>query len=309
MLDSVWRSWLTMTLNRTSSVRSESVPIRLVTLNVRYATKAPVRGEEPWSVRCPKLCSQLRFVTSGRPSAFICLQEVLHSQLVDIQNQLGPLWCYIGQGRKDGKESGEFSPIFFRSDTWRCERNRTYWLSNTPDVPSKGWDAALERVVSMGLFRHEQSGTTAIVMATHLDHMGATAREESAGLLLRLARAWADSVSSEDAIPVFLGGDFNSTPDDTAYQILTAPGSGMHDISDLVPGDVHYGNQEITYTSFGESGEVPKRIDFLFAQRPQHIRFSTFAVLSNRFDDNIFLSDHRAVVADVEIPVQPDNRS
>ncbi|KAH8888826.1 DNase I-like protein [Thozetella sp. PMI_491] len=293
-----------MTRKRPSPECSGTIPLRLITFNVRYATPSPVPGEELWSVRCPKLCAQLKFVTSGHPSAFICLQEVLHSQLQDIEAHLGPSWGRIGCGREDGKQAGEFSPIFFRLDTWRCERNRTYWLSTTPDVPSRGWDAALERVVTTGLFRHRQFGTEAVVMATHLDHVGVAAREESAKLLLRLAGAWADGGDADHQLPVLLGGDFNSTPDDAAYQTLTAPDSGMDDVSYLVPEEARYGNQEITYTSFGEPGEIPKRIDFIFVRQSGGIKFSTFGILSNRFDDGVFLSDHRAVVTDMELPAE-----
>jgi endonuclease/exonuclease/phosphatase family metal-dependent hydrolase len=134
-------------------------------------------------------------------------------------------------------------------------------------------------------------------MSTHLDHQGEVAREESARLLLKLANAW-----SNPCTPLFLGGDFNSTPTGRAYKILAAPGSGMRDISELVPDDAKYGNPHITYTSFGQPDEKPGRIDFLFAQNPQGLKFSTFSILPNRFDDQVYLSDHRPVVADVGLP-------
>lgn len=284
-----------------SSVTDNSrlLHIRFVTLNIRYATESPLPGEEPWTARCPRLCAQLRFITSGQSSAFVCLQETLQSQLTDIQTFLGPSWSYIGQGREDGKRAGEYSPIFFRADCWECERRKTYWLSQTPDLPSKGWDAALERIVTIGLFRHKETKTAVVFMSTHLDHQGEIAREESARLLLKLARAW----PGDSHVPVFLGGDFNSKPSGGAYKILTSPSSGMVDISDIVQDGAKYGNGEITYTSFGEPDEEPKRIDFLFVQNRESLNFLTYSILSNRFDDMIYLSDHRPVVADVEVPV------
>jgi endonuclease/exonuclease/phosphatase family metal-dependent hydrolase len=157
----------------------------------------------------------------------------------------------------------------------------------------------------MGFFRHRQSGATVVFMNTHFDHRGEVAREESARLLLRLARvrAWAGEPVSEPSPPLFLSGDFNSTPAGRAYKVLTEKDSGMRDISDLVPEDAKYGNQEITFTSFGSPNEQPSRIDFLFARGAGNIRFSTFGILPNRFDDKVYLSDHRPVVADMEIPV------
>ncbi|KAK4645684.1 hypothetical protein QC761_203680 [Podospora bellae-mahoneyi] len=289
------------TTNSTGIATRGPLPIRLITFNVRYATKTPVPGEEPWSIRCPKLCSQLKFITSGQDSPFICLQEVLYSQLTDIQDRLGNAWRHIGQGREDGKQAGEFSPIFFRVDHWECERQKTYWLSKTPDLPSKGWDAALERVVTVGLFRHKDAGAHVVVMSTHFDHRGKVAREESAKLLLEISRTWTASASRGTQVPAFLGGDFNSTPSDGAYKVLAAPDSGMTDISQLVQQDDRYGNQDITYTSFGEPEETPKRIDFLFVRESQQFTSRNFGILPNRFDDMVYLSDHRAVVADMEL--------
>ncbi|KAJ4302093.1 hypothetical protein N0V88_002229 [Collariella sp. IMI 366227] len=262
----------------------DPLQVRLVTLNIRYATKRPGPGEEPWAVRCPRLCAQLRFITSGQDSPFISISAT---------------------GVRTAKKLGEHSPIFFRADRWECERSRTLWLSPTPDTPSRGWDAALERIVTMGSFRHRATGTVVVVMSTHLDHRGEVAREQSARLLISLARTWPEQPSHRVApSPVFLGGDFNSTPTGRAYNILVEPGSGITDISDLAAEEGKYGNREVTYTTFGDGSEEPKRIDFLFVRNPERFRFLTFSILPNVFDDKVFLSDHRPVVADVEVPVQ-----
>ncbi|KAL2118141.1 hypothetical protein VTJ04DRAFT_7801 [Mycothermus thermophilus] len=282
----------------------KSIILRLVTLNVRYATQRPGPHEKPWSVRRPRLCAQLKFIVSGQEGPFLCLQEVLHSQLLDIQTSLGPSWAHIGHGRTDGKEAGEYSPIFYRKDLWECERHRTYWLSPTPDVPSKGWDAALERIVTVGLFWHRRTGIEVVVMSTHFDYRGKTAREESARLLTKLAREWAGEGSPGGRPPVLLGGDFNSTPDDKAYKILTGPNSGMWDIAGRVADDARYGNPNITFTSFDDPGERPGRIDFLFAHENNALRFLTYSILSNQFDDGVFLSDHRPVVADIQVSIR-----
>ncbi|OAA37838.1 Endonuclease/Exonuclease/phosphatase family protein [Metarhizium rileyi] len=278
-----------------------TMPVRLVSFNIRYAANKHERvlGEQPWAVRCPKMCSQLRFVTAGHESPFVCLQESLASQLNDIQEGLGKPWAHIGRGRGQGEADGEFSPIFYRSDTWVCEHNETRWLSKTPEKPSRGWDAALNRIVTIGLFSHRANGTKAVVMSTHFDHIGVEARKNSARLLIQFSNEWSHGKGVPPSI-VLIGGDFNSQPDDEAYKMMTAPGSGMSDISSLVPEDKHYGNH-LTYTSFGEPNEYPQRIDFLFVQEPRTAHVETFGVLSNIFDDQIRLSDHRAVVSDLQI--------
>lgn len=276
-----------------------SMPLRIVSYNIRYATNRPVLGERPWDIRCPKLCTQLKFITAGHESPFICLQEALYSQIIDIQSHLGPRWGHIGRGRGEGSLDGEFSPIFYRSDTWALERYETRWLSKTPEKPSRGWDAALNRIVTMGEFSHKVTGTRVVVMSTHFDHIGIKAREHSAELLIEFAKEWGRSSKVRPSV-VLIGGDFNSTPEGAAYKTMTAPGSGMSDIGTLIPDESHYGNH-LTYTSFGEPREWPQRIDFLFIQEPRTAVVTTFGVLPNSFDDLVRLSDHRPVVADIEI--------
>ncbi|PTB63516.1 DNase I-like protein [Trichoderma citrinoviride] len=297
---------------------SPTIPLRIVTFNVRYATSSPVKGEKRWKDRGPKLLNQLGFITAGHENAFLCLQEVLHEQLEDIQASLGPRWASIGRAREDGKQKGEYSPVFYRSDVWYLERSQTRWLSPTPEKPSRGWGASHNRVVTMGDFTHRGTGTRVVVMSTHFDHKSAKARQHSAQQLMQYAREWGvdtdeagdgdggSSSSSISSSAVLIGGDFNSTPDDVAYRLMTAPGSGMSDLAALLPEDQHNGNS-LTYTSFGEDNEWPQRIDFLFIQEPRTAVVKTFSVLENIFDDQIRISDHRPVVSDLEIAVDPSS--
>ncbi|OLN96118.1 hypothetical protein CCHL11_03257 [Colletotrichum chlorophyti] len=283
------------------SLERSTVPIRLITSNLRYAAKKTLLpNEQPWEVRCPRLASQLRVHTFGQANAFICMQEVQHQQLVDMQAKLGLQWGQVGRARADGLKDGEFSPIFYRMDHWAVERTETYWLSPTPTVPSSAWGTTINRIVTVGLFRHRTFGNSIIVMNTHLDHKSSEARAESAKLLLKIAREWQREASTEqaDSPPVFLAGDFNSGRDEEPHRLLTAQPDGLVNISDLLPESQHYGNR-ITYTTFGE-GE-PTTIDHLFVLDPTGINFHNFAVLSNRFDDGIYYSDHRPVLADVEV--------
>lgn len=283
----------------------KTLPFRIITFNIRYATTTPTPNEELWKVRCPKLCTQLRFTVAGHSAAFICLQEALSNQVEDVQAEMGASWAHIGVGRDDGVAAGEFSPVFYNLDTWSCERSRTYWLSPTPEKPSRGWDADLPRIVTMGQFLHRQTGARVVVLSTHFDHRGLKAREESARLILKLTDSWVGEQTAQGRrkSPVFLGGDFNSKTSDKAYQTMTDPKSGMTDISTLIPKEQRYGN-ELTYSSFGEKNEEPKRIDFLFVKDTSDIRFLSFGVLANRFDDGVYLSDHRATISDMEIPVK-----
>jgi endonuclease/exonuclease/phosphatase family metal-dependent hydrolase len=282
--------------------RGETTNVRIITHNIRYATKSPFEGEEPWPVRCPRLCSELIFNSTSIPATFICLQEALHSQLVDIMTRINASsaerdWDYIGVGRDDGKMAGEYSPVIYRKSVWKLLDWRNIWLSETPTKPSKGWDAASIRIVTIGFFEHLKSGKSILAMSTHFDDQGVKSRQESAKLILEIIR---QEAKAKDFAAILLGGDFNSPPDDGAYQIMTGSNSQMEDVCLSTPEERRYGN-ELTFTSFGHVDNTPSRIDFIFARKRDNVNYLTYAVLANRFDDGVYLSDHRACVADLQI--------
>lgn len=286
------------------SSNSPAVSIRLLTHNIRYATASPFRGEEKWPVRHPLVVSALKFNTHYIPTSFICLQEVLHSQLTDILSSLNSSspgeWAYIGVGRDDGAEAGEYSPIFYRPAIWRLNFWKTIWLSETPDAPSKGWDAACIRILTLGEFTHVETGTSVVAMNTHLDDQGSISRTNAAKMIITQAK--------KAAFPVFLAGDFNSRPEEEAYSVLSGADSPVSDLRDSVPENARYGHEN-TYTGFEyESGREAKRIDFLFVSGlkktegagSRDVAWSVegYAVLESRFEDGIYASDHRAVLGD-----------
>lgn len=295
---------------------SVSIPIRLLTHNIRYATASPSEGEEKWNVRSTRIISELRFNTAYCSASFICLQEVLHHQLLDILANLGQdanTWAYIGVGRDDGKEAGEYSPIIYQPDVWMLQFHKTVWLSETPDRPSRSWDAASTRILTVGKFQHRQSGKTIVAMNTHLDDQGSRSRLEAANIILKQVSDMLDQEDDSKTRPIFLAGDFNSEPNQEAYRTITREGSPFSDLHQLVPNNKKYGDDN-TFTGFDSGATPPQRIDFLFINYWPH-KYTIesersesgaqpwdvvgYGVLANRFEDAIYSSDHRAVVGDL----------
>lgn len=286
-----------------------AVAVRVLTHNIRYAPKSLSKGEEPWPIRKPRIVNELRFHTTHCPQAFICLQEVLHGQLMDILallNRGTDEWAYIGVARDDGKQAGEYSPLLYRPAAWELLQWKTVWLSETPDRPSRGWDAACKRILNVGKFRHRQSRKEVVAMNTHLDHQGRKSRLEAAKIIMQQV----DVISSQPGhadIPTFLTGDFNSEPTEEAYLYFKEK-TPMADVQDLVAAEERYGHQ-YTFTGF-RSKEPRARIDFVFikvgAESHTHDAsdqwaIKNYAVLENLYDDGVYSSDHRAVVADLEL--------
>ncbi|WVF65820.1 hypothetical protein IAT40_000557 [Kwoniella sp. CBS 6097] len=219
-----------------------SEQIHIATVNVRLdrfgfqATlpKEPY-AERPWSERKSRLVDAL--LGTGDLD-IIGFQEVLHNQLLDLQDLLGAQYSYVGVGRDDGKQAGEYSPIFYDKRKYEVVKWGTVWLSPTPDVPgSKGWDAALPRIATLATFRPRQtrqnssgsSSTPSLTHAvcTHYDHQGLRARAESSLLIRSQIWRWVKSVEEEEKVDregvVVLFGDFNSPPEEKGYKNITSP--------------------------------------------------------------------------------------
>ncbi|KFA72133.1 hypothetical protein S40288_08429 [Stachybotrys chartarum IBT 40288] len=271
---------------------AHALETRLLSYNIRWAVDIPGVNELPWSLRRPMLVSQLQRETTDRANSLLCFQEAIASQVTDIQGGLGDAWTYFGVGRDDGADGGEFSPIFYRPDSWLLQESATYWLSQTPEVVgSVGWDAALPRIVTVARFLAADSREPLVFMCTHFDHRGQQARENSAQLIIDIADEWG---SLGD--PVFVGGDFNSDPQNPAYQILS---SGLNDVRDVVPDDLQSGPL-MTYTAFTDNRCDDTQIDHLFVRHPAGLEWNGFSTLENQLNGS-FISDHRAVVLDVSI--------
>lgn len=349
------------------------LPIRILTHNIRYAATSLERNEKPWHERLPLIVSELsystQFLTGSAPNesifpepitqtaagaAFICLQEVLHAQLVDILAGLndqdiskdssspsaGPLWAHIGIAREDGLEKGEYSPILYPVRVFSLLHFENIWLSPTPHEPSKGWDAGSPRILTIGVFEHRITRQRVMACCTHLDNQGGEARKQGVRLILetieRIRSQWITTICAPDGrladrsgeIGVFLAGDFNSLPEQEAY-LEMKHSDLMCDLRDYVNSKNRYG-EDITFTGFNrdQDPEDQGRIDFIWLGPKETVvdrddlhdvvtnpvlarpgpwwDVRGYAVLPNVFEDEVYSSDHRAVVGDVCLHGQSD---
>ena len=155
--------------------------MRVMTYNIRYDN--PADSLDNWAYRKDFVASMIRY----HDPDIVGIQEGLMHQ-VDTLAALLPEYRWSGKGRDDGLNAGKFAAIFYRSDRYKLLAENTFWLSPTPDTPSKGWDAALNRIATWVKLKDLRSDRTLFVFNTHFDHQGITAREESARLLIREIR-------------------------------------------------------------------------------------------------------------------------
>ncbi|KAI2604005.1 Endonuclease/exonuclease/phosphatase [Hypoxylon fragiforme] len=280
-------------------VMAANLPIRIVTFNIRYAATNLDKNELPWEDRRTGLINQLSGVTANATSdgavSVLGLQEVLDNQLSDILDGLGSdTWTHIGFGRDDGATKGEYNPIIYRPDVLRLVHSEMKWLSPTPDEPSFGWDAGSRRVVVIGVFEHAATGKRFLHANTHLDNVSARARTEGVKVVVARIRAVLEQYGG---LGVTLTGDFNSEPGEEAYTTL----EDMGFLAELwTSGAKKLGTNELTYTGF--STEEKSRIDFVWLGPVGESRYEAvqYEILDNDIDE-VFISDHRAVVADLEL--------
>ncbi|KAI1657739.1 Endonuclease/exonuclease/phosphatase [Daldinia decipiens] len=286
-------------LAATNVAMAASLPLRIVSFNIRYAATSLDNNEKPWSGRRTGLINQLKSVTANASAAgavsVLGLQEVLDAQLNDIKNGLGTdVWTHFGFGRDDGKKKGEYNPIIYRTDVLKLLYSEQKWLSPTPDEVSFGWGAGSRRVSVIAVFEHIGTGKRFIHANTHLDNVSSQARSEGIKVVLSRIRAVQDTYGP---LGVTLTGDFNSEPGGDAY--TTLDGTGY--LTELWnSGAKRLGTNQLTYTGFSTTGK--SRIDFVWFGPKGEDRYSAqqFEFLNNDID-GVFISDHRAVVADLVV--------
>lgn len=183
------------------------------TYNIRNHNSDDDREGNVWTTRCKVICDQVNFED---PDIF-GTQEVLVGQLGDLLSGLDG-YAYIGVGRDDGKEDGEYAAVFYKKERIELLKKGNFWLNETPDKPKLGWDAACVRICSWGEFKQRATGFKFYYFNLHMDHVGVVARREAAKLAVKKIREIA-----KDA-PVVLTGDFNVDQTDEIYQIFTTSG-------------------------------------------------------------------------------------
>lgn len=227
--------------------------VKVMTFNIRYDTKDD--GINQWANRKEHAAEVVKY----HGVDFVGMQEALINQIKDLSAQL-PDYAWIGKGRDDGKEAGEFSPIFYQKNKFTLLKSHTFWLSDSCEKVGFGWDAVCRRVVTYGYFKENKTGKEFYVFNTHFDHKGQVARRESAKLVLQKMAEIAGKK------PAILTGDFNALPTEEPIQIITQESNPLHLIdSEKISKTPHYGPYS-TFNGF-KGEEIPGRhIDYIFVK-------------------------------------------
>ncbi|MBK7227592.1 MAG: endonuclease/exonuclease/phosphatase family protein [Ignavibacteriales bacterium] len=223
-------------------------------------------------------------IKSHKPD-LIGLQEAEMFQVNELIEMLDE-YDWYGVSREDGKVKGESTAILYKKKRFKPLTKKTLWLSETPNLVSKGWDAALKRTVTLIKFRDKKLNREFYYANTHFDHIGEKARTESSSLLVDLLSKYSDKY------PVIFSGDLNYTSTSEGYKILSSKLLDAKTTSEKEIG----GN--ITFTGFGKDIQPDNKIDFIFVN--DKVKVLNHIVDTTLFN-GLYPSDHYPVIAELKI--------
>ncbi|WP_027137578.1 endonuclease/exonuclease/phosphatase family protein [Gaetbulibacter saemankumensis] len=252
--------------------------LKIMSYNVKL--DYPKEGENSWANRKAFLVNQIKFYDPD----VLGVQEPLPNQMRDMDALLAG-YKFVGKGRDTGVDEGEYSAIFYKIDKVELLETETFWLSETPDQVSRGWDAAHNRICTYALFEDKLSKKRFWMFNTHFDHKGDEARRQSAVLLM-------DKIKdlNKEHLPVILTGDFNMEDTHESIEYILKSLQDAQTTAKLT-----FGPQG-TFNGFFFHEPVTKRIDYIFVS--QDVTVNKYAVLSDS-KDCYYPSDHLPVFAQI----------
>jgi len=256
--------------------------VSLMTYNIRMSTESD--GADAWSKRKEYLTNQVLFYAPD----VMGVQEALPEQMDYLGKHLTG-YKHIGVGR-EGKNKGEFSAIFYNADRLKVLEDDTFWLSETPEKISTGWDAALPRICTYGLFKDKKSGEKFYVFNTHFDHVGIEARKNASALILAKIKEL-----NPKNLPAFVSGDLNLEPDSAPIAVLKTE---LDDTHELAPNGAF--GPKGTFNGFKFTEPVTRRIDYIFQAKSNSSKVLKHATLSDSKDLH-YASDHLPVYVLIDL--------
>ena len=252
-----------------------SEELKVMSYNIRLAIGND--GTNSWKYRYP---ATGLMIDDQKPDVF-GVQEAMYEQIRFLEDNFRD-YDNVGVGRDDGKKKGEFMSIFWNKKTVRMIKSGTFWLSETPEKPSMGWDAACMRTATWALMQDKKTGNRFYFVNTHLDHVGKEAQKNGLALIVNKIKEMND-----EGYPMVLTGDFNIRPDNPALKELDSIMNSTRKIA--LKTDNHR-----TFNNWGKEKSAAI-IDYIYVSG-----FSScleYQTVTKKYADRSFISDHYPIFA------------
>lgn len=249
--------------------------LKVMSYNIRMGTADD--GTNSWQYRYPATAIMIE---DQKPDVF-GVQEAFDFQIRFIEENCRD-YKSVGVGREDGKKKGEHMSIFYNKKTVSLLKWGTFWLSETPEEPSMGWDAACFRTATWALMKDKKTGRKFYYVNTHLDHKGAEAQKNGLKLIV-------DRIASinPDGYPMVLTGDFNIKPDNKALTDLDAKMSSARKIAEKT-------DDHATFNGWAKPkpGNI---IDYIYVSG--FTACPEYQTVTKKYADRTYVSDHYPIIA------------
>ena len=264
---------MVLPMNAANKEKKDDNTLKVMSYNIRLGSAND--GTNSWGLRYP---ATAEMIEDQMPDIF-GVQEALASQIRFIEDNFVN-YKSVGVGREDGKKDGEHMSIFWNKKTVSLLKWGTFWLSETPEKPSMGWDAACKRTATWALMKCKKTGKKFYYVNTHLDHKGVEAQKN--GLKLIVDRI--DDINPE-GYPMILTGDFNITPDNPNLVELDSKMQSVRKVAEKT-------DNHDTFNGWGKGKGV---IDYIYASG--FSAYPEYQTVTKRYADRKFVSDHYPICA------------
>ncbi len=256
-------------------IREEATDLRIMSFNIRCLGV----GNDTWEDRIG-IVSQT-FLKSEADS--IGIQEGTPEWMATLKDTVSEKYDFVGQGR-DGLDKGEYSAIFYLKDKYDVVDSGTFWLSETPDEMSRGWDASMNRICTWAILKNKVTGKQYVHMNSHFDHIGTIAQNNSAELITEKAKEFGD-------LPVVFTADMNVNEGSKAYNTMVNSGI-FTDTKIQAPDTMDY----LTYHDTKPEKHDGNVLDYVMVNNK--LTATAYRVVTAGIDGR-YVSDHFPVYADM----------
>lgn len=253
------------------------VEIKIASYNIRNPAKSDIETGNSWDIRkepISKIIKMYDFDIFG-------IQEPYKNQIDDLEKLLPEYNFFLAP-----YATQSYLGIFYKPAMFKLldDHKGMFWLSETPDKPSIGWDADEIRIVHWARFLHLESKKEFYFFNTHFYWRHKTARKNSGPLAARKIRKIAGD------LPVIFVGDLNSEPNSSQVQRLKVDLNDAFDIAQSKNSDQN--NTNLGGGNF--SGKPKNRIDYIFVSKDIIVKDFTTHIDTylGHNDEQRFPSDH-----------------
>lgn len=258
-----------------SKAKGEPKELKVMSYNIRLGVAND--GTNSWQFRAPATPAMLE---AQKPDVF-GVQEAYDFQIAFME-EFCRNYESVGVGRENGKKEGEHMSIFWNKKTVSLLKWGTFWLSETPEEPSMGWDAACKRTATWALMKDKKTGRKFYFVNTHLDHVGKQAQKN--GLKLIVDRI---ATINPQGYPMVLTGDFNIRPDNPALADLDKIMQSARKIAPKTDNRNTFNGWSVKKTA-----EV---IDYIYVSG--FSACNEYRTVTDKYLERPFVSDHYPIVA------------